>query len=408
MRSLRVPLLLLALAGARCGCSAPGTDPPGGNDTTARLERAIAGGGTVTVAGSGTYVVRSVAIDRPGTTIVCTGTPTPATFQLEALAAGDGAPIFDVRADDFKLQNCTLDGNRSAQPRGGFNDSFAGRGFRAAVKMDGWYHGLTVDKVTFKNVYGAAIAARNVSAMAVTRSTFQDDNFEAVFASNDYPMGDPARFLTGFTFAGNTVVNAGSGDRSVNANGLLVHQMDDVLVEDNSWTGYERAAIKLENCRSGTVARNVIRHGSIRNFAAITMQNGAHHLIVSDNDIRDAGAGIDTSLVAGGQYPSDEVVDVTIRSNTIRSVKPGDTPDGVRILGYGAATLDVVIADNAIQDVPRDGITLRQFTTFHPAPVFSRITIEDNVLSSAGSCADFFSGSAVLPTGVTSSGNRCD
>jgi hypothetical protein len=262
--------------------------------------------------------------------------------------------------------------------------------------------------VTFRNVYGAAIATRNASAISVRNSTFQDDNFEAVFADNSYTLGDPRGFLSGFTFAGNSVVNVGSHDGRVNANGLLVHQMADVHVEGNTWTGYERSAIKLENCRTATVANNRIRGGSIPNFAAITMQNGAHDVTVQDNDIRDAGSGIDTSLVQAGQFPPDVVVDLTIRANRIRSVRRGDTADGIRILGYGPSTTDVTIAHNTIQNVPRQGITIRQFRTFHPAPVLSRITIQNNVLTTAGTCADFFAGSPVAPTDVSSSGNRCN
>jgi hypothetical protein len=404
-------LLFLALVGVRCGCSPSGSadaTSSTGQDATDALQQALAGGGTVTIAGSDTFVVRSVAVVKPGTTIVCSGTPTPATLKLRPLDAGDGAPILDIRAGHFTLQRCILDGNRSAQPPGGFRDSFDGRAFRAAIRMDGQFSGLTVDGVAFRNVYGAAIAARNVSAISVRNSKFLDDNFEAVFADNSYSLGDPQGSLGGFTFVGNSIVNVGSHDGRVNANGLLVHQMSDVRVDHNSWTGYERSAVKLENCRSGSVAHNRIRGGSLPNFAAITMQNGAHDLTVRDNDILQVGAGIDTSLVAGGQYPPDAVTGVTISGNTIDSVQPGDIPDGIRILGYGPNTTDVTIAGNVIQNVPRSGINLRQFRVFHPSPVFSRITIEGNVLTSAGSCTDFFRGSPVAPTDVTSSGNRCD
>jgi hypothetical protein len=411
MRALPPRLLLLALLHAACGRSGPGPGAaPASQDATAFLEEAIrtAQGGTVTLAGSGTYSVRSVAVNIPGTTIVCTGTPTPATIQLRALGAGDGAPVFDVSADGFTLRNCILDGRRSAQPPGGFNDSFDGRAFRSAIRMQGRHRGLTVDGVTFKNVYGAAIATRDVSGIAVTHSTFQDDNFEAVFADNAFPLGDARDFLGGFTFTGNTVTNTGSRDVRVNANGLLVHQMTDVDIEGNVWTGYERSGIKLENCGRVTVAGNRIRDGAIPNFAAVTLQNGAHHVTVHDNDIGNVGTGIDTSLVAAGQYPSDSVVDVTIRTNTIRGVKPGDIPDGIRVLGYGPETQGIAIVGNTVQDVPRAGITLRQFRTSSPAPVFSTITVRDNHLTSAGSCADFFAGSDVAPTGVDVGGNRCD
>lgn len=409
MRPVRMRLLLLALTGVRCGCSPSGAADANAatQDATTTLEAAIAGGGTVTIAGSDTLVVRSVAVVREGTTIECSGTP-PATLELQRLAPDDGAPILDVRAGSFTLRGCILDGNRSAQPPGGFRDSFDGRGFRAAIRMDGPFRGITIDGVTFRNVYGAAIATRNVSAISVANSTFQDGNFEAVFADNSYELGDPRGFLPGFTFVGNTVANVGSHDGRVNANGLLVHQMSGVRVEHNSWTGYERSAIKLENCRAGSIADNRIRDGTLPNFASISMQNGAHDLTVRGNDIRETGAGIDTSLVAGGQYPPDEVEGVVIRGNTIAAVKPGDTPDGIRILGYGSATADVTIADNAIRDVPRDGISLRQFRTFHPAPVFSRIAIQDNVLTSAGTCDDFFQGSPVAPSDVVTSGNRCN
>lgn len=409
MRLVHLPVLLLAFAVGRCGGSSSKKEGPSGQDATEALEQAIeaAGGGVVALADSQTYVVREVTVARSGTTIDCTGSP-PATIQLATLPVGDGAPIFDVRADRFTIRNCILDGSRSTQPPGGFRDTFDGRAFRAGIRVDGSFEGLTVEKVTFKNTYGAAIATRNARAISVQGSTFEDGNFEAVFASNDFLLGDPANFLGGFTFVGNTVRDVGSGDGRVNANGLLVHQMEDLRIEDNEWSGYERTAVKIENCRTGTIARNRIRGGSIPNFAAITMQNGAHDLTVTDNDIRDVGAGIDTSLVAAGQYPSDDVVGVEIRGNAVRGVQPGETADGIRILGYGARTADITIAGNTVEQVPRHGINLRQFRAYHDDPEFARITVEDNQLNGAGSCEDWFEGSEVPPSDVTDERNRCE
>lgn len=408
MRLVQLPVLLLVLGLGQCG----GSGGPGrvaGEDATAALERAIeeAGSGTVALAGSDTYVVREVTVRRSGITLECTGSP-PATIRLATLPAGDSAPILDVRAHDFTLRNCILDGNRAAQPQGGFSDAFRGRAFRAGVRVDGAYQRLTVEGVTFRNVYGAAIATRNARAITVERNTFEDGNFEAVFATNDFELGDPSNYLEGFTFVGNTARNLGSGDARVNANGLLVHQMADLRVEDNEWVGYERTAIKIENCRHGTIAHNRIRGGSIPNFAAITMQNGADDLTVRDNDLRDVGTGIDASLVAGGQYPSDDLVRVIIRDNTVRGVKPGETADGIRILGYGPRTAEVTISGNTIENIPRRGITVRQFRTYHDDPEFFRITVKDNQLRRAGSCSDWFEGSEVVPSEVTDTGNRCE
>jgi hypothetical protein len=409
IRAVHARAVLLALAAACCNGSGASAPPSDGGDATSALEAAIATApdGAVSIAGSGTYVVRSVAVRRAGATIECVGSP-PAVIQLAALTAGDGAPVFDVRANDFTIRKCIIDGNRSAQPAGGFNDSFDGRAFRSGVRMDGRYQGLTIEQATFRNVYGAAIATRNVSSIVVRSSTFRDNNFEAVFADNSYSLGDPRHFLGGFTFVGNTVANAGSRDSTVNANGILVHQMTDLVITDNAWSAYERAAMKLENCRSGTVANNRIQAGSIPNFAAISLQNGAHDLTIRDNDIRDAGTGIDTSLVDSGQYPPDDIVDLSILANTIRSIRRGQLANGIRVLGYGAITSDVTIDGNSIKDVPGQGIDVRQFRIYHPSPVLSRITIRDNVLTSAGSCAGFFSDSPVEPQAVTSSGNRCD
>jgi len=408
LRLGRSSLLLIGLAVA-CGSSGRSTRLSPGGDATAVLEQALAsaGGGTLTIAGSETFVVRGVRVEKANTTLECTGNPA-ATFQLAPVGAGDGAPIFDVKADGFTIRNCILDGNRAAQPAGGFSDSFQGRVFRAAVKVSGRRQGLTIEKVTFRNAYGAAVATHGVSGITVKDSTFQDGNFEAVFADNAFTLGDSENFLEGFTFTGNKVLNSASGDGRVNANGLMVHQMKKITIEDNEWAGYERNAIKLENCRDGTIARNVIRDGALHNFAGITMQNGGRGLTLADNELTNVGSGIDASLVAGGQYPPDELVGVTIRGNKVRGVADGELADGIRIFGFGPTTSDLTIAGNTIEGAPGHGIQVKQFRTFHADPVFARITIEDNRLTSSGACARWFAGSEVQPADVTDSGNTCD
>jgi hypothetical protein len=382
---------------------------PNGSDDTASFNAAIAAanGGRVNVPGSGTYVVQAVAVNKPGTTIVCSATA-PATIKLKPLPSGDGSPILNVTAGGFTLQNCILDGNRAAQPSGGFNDSYMGRSFRTALKMDGKYTGLTVDRVTFKNVYGAAIAPRNVSAISITNSVFKDSNFEAAFATTTWISGDPTDFVTSFTFVGNTITNLSSGDPSINPNGLLVQQTRTVDVENNVWDGFERNAMKLENCRDGVVANNRISNGSGPNFAGIGMQNGTHNMTVSGNQIDNCGSGIDTSLVVNAQFGSDTVDHLTISGNTITNVRSGSMPDGIRLLGYGSAMTDVSITGNVVKSVPRDGINVRMFTTATPSPTFTRITIQNNQLTSAGSCTSWFSGTSVTPTSVVTSPNTCN
>ena len=380
---------------------------PNGSDDTAALNAAItaANGGTVNVPGSGTYAVRSVAVNKAGTSIVCTGT-TPATIRLRPLASGDGSPILNVTAGNFTIRNCILDGNKTAQPSGGFNDSFMGRSFRTALKMDGQYTGLTVDRVTFKNVYGAAIATRMVSAVSITNSVFKDNNFEAAFATTTWTSGDPSHYLSGFKFVGNTVTNTRSHDGSINANGLMVQQTRTVDIENNVWDGFERNAMKLENCRDGVVANNRISNGDL-SWAGIGMQNGAHSITVSGNQINNVGTGIDTSLVVGGQFGSDTIDHLTISGNTITNVHSGSMPDGIRLLGYSSAMTDISITGNVVKYVPRNGINVRQFTNYYPSPTFTRITIQNNQLTSAGSCTNWFSGTSVTPTSVTSSPNTC-
>ncbi|MFT3917337.1 MAG: right-handed parallel beta-helix repeat-containing protein [Anaeromyxobacteraceae bacterium] len=381
---------------------------PNGVDDTAAFNAAIAqtADGTVAVPGSGTYLVRAVTVNRANTTIVCTGTPA-ATIKLKALASGDGSPALDVRAGGFTLRNCVVDGNRAAQPAGGFNDSFTGRSYRAGLKMDGGaLAGLTVEGATFRNVYGAAIAPRNVSDVRVTNSVFRDNNFEAVFSVSPYVSGDPSRFIAGFSFVGNTVTNARSRDAAVNANGLVLQQTSNLYVENNVWDGFERNAMKLENCRLGNIANNRISNGDL-SWAGIGLQNGSHYMTVSGNVMTNVGSGIDTSLVVNGQFTSDTVDHLTIDGNTINSVHSGSMPDGIRILGYGSATTDVVITNNVIKNVPRYGINLRQFTTQYATPTFARITIQNNQLTAAGGCTNFFASTVVAPSSTVTTPNTC-
>jgi hypothetical protein len=398
-------------AAATVTVTAPGVTvaAPNGSDDTASFNSAItaANGGTVNVQGSGTYMVRAVAVNKANTTLACDA-GAPATLKLKALASGDGSPILKVTAGNFTIRNCILDGNKTAQPAGGFNDSFMGRSFRTALLMDGPLSGLTVDKATFKNVYGAGIATRTVSQISITNSAFQDNNFEAAFATTSWVSGDPTDRVTGFKFVGNTITDARSHDPSINANGLLVQQTATVDIENNVWDGFERNAMKLENCRDGTVANNRISNGDQQNFAGIGMQNGAHAITLSGNQIDNTGSGIDTSLVVGGQFGSDTVDHVTITGNTITNVKAGSMPDGIRLLGYGSAMTDISITGNVIKSVPRDGINVRQFTTYYASPAFARITIQNNQLTSAGSCTNWFSGTSVQPTSATSTPNTCN
>jgi hypothetical protein len=131
-------------------------------------------------------------------------------------------------------------------------------------------------------------------------------------------------------------------------------------------------------------------------------------MTVTGNYMSNVGSGIDTSLVVNGQFTSDTVDHLTIKGNTIASVHAGGMPDGIRILGYGKATTDISITDNVIQNVPRYGINLRQFTTQYAAPTFARITIQNNRLTAAGSCTSFFASTVVQPTGVVASPNACN
>lgn len=379
---------------------------PTGGDDTANFNAAIvsANGGVVNVP-SGTYSVRAVAVNRAGTTILCTST-SPAIIKLRQLASGDGSPILNVTAGNFTIKNCILDGNKAVQPSGGFNDSFMGRSFRTALKMDGQYTGLTVDKVTFQNVYGAGIATRMVSGINVTSSVFKDNFFEAVFATTTWTSGDPSHRVSSFKFTGNTVTNARSHSSSINANGLMVQQTDGVEISNNTWDGFERNAMKLENCKNGTVASNQIRNGDL-SWAGIGMQNGAHYMTVEGNNLSNVGTGIDTSLVVGGQFGSDTIDHVTIRNNTITNVHSGSMPDGIRLLGYGSAMTDISITGNIVKSVPRYGINVRQFTNYYASPTFTRITVQNNQLTSAGSCS-WFSGTGVTASSTVTSPNTCN
>lgn len=82
-------------------------------------------------------------------------------------------------------------------------------------------------------------------------------------------------------------------------------------------------------------------------------------------------------------------------------------PDGIRILGYASALTDVTIVDNVVKNVPRSGINVRQFTNYNASPTFTRITIQNDQLTSAGACNNWFSGTSVQPASSTTSPNTC-
>ncbi len=401
---------------------------PNGTDDTAAFNSAIAAanGGTVVIpASSRPYLVANVQVTKAGTTIQCVGAP---TIKAKPLPTGDGSPMFRVKANNVTFKNCTFDGNWDAHGTGYLSNSFAGRVYRSGIAMyqDNWalMSGLTVTGCTFNYFQGAQIITRETEKIVVTDSTFDSNAQEALWDGRTCLAGTGCasaspRFLNGLTFQRNTVRNAGCQYKwgangcnvtggSVTANGGLLTNVKNVIFTDNVFKHIERNAFKFENVGGSAQERNLVANNTVsditfQSFSGFQMQNGAHFVTFSGNKISDtAGAGIDSQLVASGQYGADPCEDVTIEGNTISNTR---SYDGIRFLCHGAYLKNLTIRNNVLTNNSGYPFDVRHY---YGTGGFDGVTITGNSANgyTGGRCIYYYSDNGG-PTNLVDSPNSC-
>lgn len=347
--------------------------PLGTADDTATFALTIAAAGSQRIVlPDGTFILKNLGI--PGGTRMFAN-PGTVTLKLKTLAALDGSPILNVTGSDVVISGVGFDGNKAAQPADGFADSFdtgpssTGRAYRAAIRFkDPTYtlSGLTVDRCSFVNTYGACVATNGVSKVTVTSCVADNCNFETVFIYN-FGGAVPTK---GHRVIGNRSTNIGSGHATVNADVYIASFAEDFVFSNNLADTFERCLIKIEKGNRFTLSGNVGQHNSL-NFEGIQLQSPSTDGTVIGNTVYDCALGITMN---------GDMTNVSIIGNIINlnGVSRG-TPDGI---SFGAGVGNVVtIEGNTITGVVRNCIGVQ------PSGALRGLTVKGNTCRTTGTVA---------------------
>ena len=231
LAAVALPLLMLTMSGmARAAGTVTNCTTFG--PAAGTLQAALAGGGTVTFACSGTIIVPEIkilfdttSIDATGQSVTLSGnnanrvfaSPFVATLNLTNLTVANGSSVGDAGGilnnfGTLTLTNCTLTNNSAV----GGSD---GGGIRN-------YGTLTVTNSTFSgNVAtgGAGGGIENFGTLTVTNSTFSDNGALGDLGGGIFNHGTLT--VTNSTFSGNSARDGGGGiftDASATLKGTIL------------------------------------------------------------------------------------------------------------------------------------------------------------------------------------------
>lgn len=140
-----------------------------------------------------------------------------------------------------------------------------GRGYRSGIRGES-ITGLTVDRVEFTALAGAALATNNSSSVTLSNSNIHDTDFEAAYIYGD---GSPLKEISGtnINITNNTITNLESpaGAEAVGAqpDSIVISRAIGGTVSGNTMNGVARDFVKLESDQNFVVANNTIATGRI-------------------------------------------------------------------------------------------------------------------------------------------------
>lgn len=351
-----------------------GAKGDGVTDDSVALQQAAAAaaGGTLFIPSGSTYLCANVPI--PGNTKVVGG----GTLKLKALASLVWSPILLITGPNVSISGVSFDGNRAAQPADGWADAYdtggggRGRACRCAIKADNFGTGYGISNVsvtycTFRNLWNAGLATRDVSQVNFSQNIAVDCNFEIGFLYQSTTVQNYDA-----TIIGNYSKNIGSGDPSVNANCFVVSNYQRIAFVGNVATNVERNHIKLEGGSDITISGNVFDTNTVNGFSSIQTQLACVRLVISGNTIRNVGSGISLNGTP---------TDVVISDNVIDTTTGATVADGIQL----GLVIRCTVSANIIRNAKRYGISTS-------APGWDLIHILDNRIGCQGSVGLFIDG----------------
>ncbi len=311
-----------------------------------------------------TFLVSGLTI----TTDDCTIEGYDSTLKLKVLDALDGSPIIDNQSSNLEIYGLRFDGQKDSQPADGFSDSLntgsnsTGRAFRAAVLMDrnatAGLSGLLIKDCFFEDIYGACVTTNQISKVRILDCVAEDNFFELGFLYDLPVTGNNQDAI----ITGNRIDDAKSGHVSVNANGFTVSDYSHLIVADNQIRDVDRNFIKVEGGNHITITGNVGENNDDdKTFTFIQFQGDSTNVVVSNNTCKHFQKGI--------QFGGGDFSHIAIIGNVLVDIVDASTGDA--IVADGDSFTNVIIANNILENVMRDGIHLKQC---------NRVTIANNLI----------------------------
>lgn len=323
----------------------------GVTDVTNAVQNALNGAGVVIFPAGGNYVISTVNVPA-NTTVRMDG----ATITQAVLPNLNGSPIFNVTGDYTEFIGGTINGQKSLQPANGFSDSFntgangTGRAFRAAIKADALatpgIANISVRNIRFTNTYGACVATQDVTNVTVNDCVTDTCYFEVAF-----PYNSGAGQLGDLTLMRNIIRNCGTGDPTVNSDGMTAKNYRRVTCLGNKGFTIERCLIKVESGRSVNIADNIMDTNTIDNFAAIQVDctSTVLDLNITGNNFYNVGKGV---FVTNGTC---EILNLV--GNVTHTTTGSATADAVNITSI--TTRELTISGNSAYNVKRHGYNIQ-------------------------------------------------
>jgi hypothetical protein len=248
------------------------------DDTSAVQSAANAAAGKTLYFPAGTCRVRTVAI--PSGVNVSGAGAASVIKQTTLTTFNDPSPVFDAGGNNV-FSDIKIDGNRVANRPDRWSDSYndsgrgfknsiccgRGRGYRSGIRGES-ISGLTVTRVEFTAIAGAAVATNMSSNITISSNNLHDSDFELAYIYGD---GSPLAEVSGsnVNIIGNTITNVhapvGAGESATGGaepDGIVISRANGGSVSGNTLNGIDRDFLKLESDQNFTIANNTASNGT--------------------------------------------------------------------------------------------------------------------------------------------------